>query len=64
MMSKMSRQERRRLGMGLLFASPWIVGFFAFYVYPVILSFYYSLNVYTTFGQPMQWVGLANYVDC
>ena len=49
--------------MGLLFASPWIVGFLAFTVYPVILSFYYSLNVYTTFGQPMQWVGLQNYVD-
>ena len=63
MMSRMSRQERRRLGMGLLFASPWIVGFLAFTVYPVILSFYYSLNVYTTFGQPMQWVGLANYVE-
>lgn len=63
MMRKMSRQERRRLGMGLLFASPWIVGFLAFTVYPVILSFYYSLNVYTTFGQPMQWVGLQNYVD-
>ena len=63
MMSRMSRQERRRLGMGLLFASPWIVGFLVFTVYPVILSFYYSLNVYTTFGQPMQWVGLANYVE-
>ena len=49
--------------MGLLFASPWIVGFLVFTVYPVILSFYYSLNVYTTFGQPMQWVGLQNYVD-
>jgi multiple sugar transport system permease protein len=63
MMSRMSRQERRRLGMGLLFASPWIVGFLAFTVYPVILSFYYSLNVYTTFGQPMHWVGLANYIE-
>ena len=63
MMSRMSRQERRRLGMGLLFASPWIVGFLVFTVYPVIMSFYYSLHVYTTFGQPMQWVGLANYVE-
>jgi multiple sugar transport system permease protein len=49
--------------MGLLFASPWIVGFLGFTVYPVILSFYYSLNVYTTFGQSMQWVGLTNYVE-
>jgi multiple sugar transport system permease protein len=37
--------------------------FLAFTVYPVILSFYYSLNVYTTFGQPMHWVGLANYIE-
>lgn len=63
MISSMSRQERRRLGMGLLFASPWIFGFLGLTVYPVILSFYYSLHVYTTFGQPMQWVGLTNYVE-
>jgi multiple sugar transport system permease protein len=63
MIAKMSRQERRRLGMGLLFASPWIVGFLTFTVYPVILSFYYSLHVYTVFGRPMQWVGLENYVE-
>lgn len=57
----LSRQERRRLRVGLLFALPWIVGFLGFTVYPVIASFYYSLNVYTTFGEPMRWVGFANY---
>ncbi len=59
----LSRQERRRLRVGLLFALPWIVGFLGFTVYPVIASFYYSLNVYTTFGEPMRWVGFANYLD-
>lgn len=59
----LSRQERRRLRVGLLFALPWIVGFLGFTVYPVIESFYYSLNVYTTFGEPMRWVGLANYQE-
>lgn len=59
----LSRQERRRLRVGLLFALPWIVGFLGFTVYPVIASFYYSLNVYTTFGEPMRWVGLANYQE-
>lgn len=49
--------------MGLLFALPWIVGFLGFTLYPVIVSLYYSLNVYTTFGQPMRWVGLANYSE-
>lgn len=59
----LSRQERRRLRVGLLFALPWIVGFLGFTVYPVIASFYYSLNVYTTFGEPMRWVGFANYQE-
>lgn len=59
----MSRQERRRLRVGLLFALPWIIGFLGFTVYPVIASFYYSLNVYTVFGQPLRWVGLANYIQ-
>ncbi len=58
----LSRQELRRLRVGLLFALPWIIGFLSFTVYPIIASFYYSLNVYTTFGQPLQWVGLSNYV--
>jgi multiple sugar transport system permease protein len=51
----------RRFRIGVLFASPWIVGFLALTVYPVIASFYYSLHVYTTFGKDMLWVGLENY---
>jgi multiple sugar transport system permease protein len=58
---RLSRGEWRQLRIGLLCASPWIIGFLAFTVYPVIASFYYSLHVYTTFGQPMRWVGLANF---
>jgi multiple sugar transport system permease protein len=50
-LSQLSRQERRRFRVGLLFALPWIVGFLGFTLYPVIVSLYYSLNVYTTFGQ-------------
>ncbi len=63
MIANISRQERRRLGVGLLFASPWIIGFVTLTVYPVVLSFYYSLHVYTTFGKPMQWVGFTNYTQ-
>ena len=59
----LSRQERRRLRVGLLYASPWIIGFLGFTVYPVVASFYYSLHVFTTFGQPMRWVGLSNYTE-
>lgn len=59
----LSRQERRRLWVGLLFAFPWLVGFVSLTLYPIFASFYYSLHVYTTFGQPMRWVGLANYTE-
>ena len=58
----LTRQERRRLRIGVLFALPWIVGFLSFTVFPVVYSFYYSLNVFTTFGQPLHWVGLSNYI--
>ena len=44
----LTRQERRRLRIGVLFALPWIVGFLSFTVFPVVYSFYYSLNVFTT----------------
>ncbi|MYJ76752.1 MAG: sugar ABC transporter permease [Caldilineaceae bacterium SB0670_bin_27] len=52
----LTRQERRRLRIGLLFALPWIFGFASFTIFPVAYSFYYSLNVFTTFGQPLHWV--------
>ena len=54
----LSRQEFRRLRIGLLFALPWIIGFVILTVTPVVASFYYSLNVFTTFGQPLRWAGI------
>ena len=58
----LTRQEFRRLRIGLLFALPWLIGFVSLTVSPVVASFYYSLNVFTTFDQPLRWVGLSNYV--
>jgi multiple sugar transport system permease protein len=46
--------------MGLLFASPWIIGFLCFTLYPVIASFYYSLTTFNVFQAP-KYVGLGNY---
>jgi multiple sugar transport system permease protein len=43
-----------------LFMSPWIIGFFAFILYPMLASLYYSFTHFDLFSQP-QWVGLANY---
>jgi multiple sugar transport system permease protein len=55
-----TKQDRRRLAVGLLFASPWILGFLAFTLYPTISSFYYSLTDFSLIKPPV-WVGLANY---
>ena len=57
------RRRRRRWrsrGVVLLFMSPWIVGFFAFTLYPTIASLYYSFTHYSLVDQPT-WVGLDNY---
>src|SRR5688500_15370173 len=53
-------QERRRLVTGLLFISPWILGFLAFQVYPFFASLYYSFTFYSVLGSP-KWIGLQNY---
>jgi multiple sugar transport system permease protein len=60
---RMNPREWRNLRTGLLFASPWVVGFLGFTLYPIISSFIYSLNVFTILGQSMRWVGLANYKE-
>jgi multiple sugar transport system permease protein len=55
-----TKQDRRRLITGLLFASPWIVGFLGFTLLPTISSFYYSLTEFSLIKPPV-WLGLANY---
>lgn len=55
-----SRKERHYVYLGLAFASPWIIGFLAFTVYPFFGSLYLSLTEYDLFSPP-QWVGLQNY---
>jgi multiple sugar transport system permease protein len=52
--------ERRHLRNGLLFASPYLIGFLAFTLYPLIASFYYSCCNYNVISPPV-WVGLENY---
>jgi len=53
-------QDRRNLRNGLLFASPWIVGFLVFTAYPLVASLYYSCCAYSGLNTP-HWVGLSNY---
>ncbi|CAM4106021.1 sugar ABC transporter permease [Paenibacillus alkaliterrae] len=51
---------RKDLLNGLLFISPWIVGFLCFTLYPLVSSFYYSLTDYDIINPPV-FVGLENY---
>jgi multiple sugar transport system permease protein len=47
---------------GLLFASPWIVGFAIFNVYPLASSLYYSFTSYHITGSPY-WIGWGNFQE-
>tara|TARA_B100000029_G_C17400657_1_gene896921 strand:- start:6 stop:881 length:876 start_codon:yes stop_codon:yes gene_type:complete len=44
----------------LIFLSPWIIGFFAFGLYPLFISLYYSFCQYDILQIPM-FIGLENY---
>jgi len=57
---RMTRKERRNLAVGLLFISPWLVGFLVFLVYPIYYTIRISFTRYTGFGEP-EWIGLDNY---
>ncbi len=58
----MTGQEKHNLRVGLLFISPWIIGFLAFCVYPVLSSLYFSLCDYSVLS-PAVFIGLQNYRD-
>src|ERR1700724_4220395 len=53
-------RDFRNLLLGLLFISPWIIGFFLFLVYPVLSNFHLGMTQYSGFGLP-EWIGFANY---
>jgi len=57
-----SRWTRRNTITGLLFVSPWLLGFLVFELYPIVASGYYSLTKYSM-TQPPEWVGLQNYIE-
>jgi multiple sugar transport system permease protein len=54
------RSAWRRQLLALAFMSPWIIGFCAFFVYPVVSSLYFSFTEYDILTDPV-WVGLDNY---
>ncbi|MCG3123690.1 MAG: Lactose transport system permease protein LacF [Phycisphaerales bacterium] len=60
--SQGSLQVGREVGVlrGLLWASPWLVGFIAFMAVPVGMSLYYSFTDYNLVQRPV-FIGLENY---
>jgi ABC-type sugar transport system permease subunit len=58
-LSPLARREAR---WGLIFLSPWIVGFFAFLLIPMIATFLFTFtNISLQQAQPLRFVGLDNY---
>ena len=55
------RQRTRDFIKGMLFVSPWIVGFIGFTIYPILASLYYSFMHYDIV-RPARFIGLANYI--
>jgi multiple sugar transport system permease protein len=56
------RKDFRNLRLGLLFISPWIVGFFLFLLYPLFSNFHLGMTDYSGFGEPA-WIGFKNYQE-
>ena len=58
----MSPLERRKLTVGLLFSSPWLIGLSVFLIYPLLAALYYSLCDYSVLLPPV-FVGFDNYIE-
>ena len=58
----LTRRQMQQLRLGLLFASPWIVGLLVFNVYPICASLYLSFTSYDLINAP-RFIGLSNYHD-
>lgn len=52
----------RKSWLGYLFISPWLIGFFAFALFPFVASIYLSFTYYDIISAP-EWVGIANYQE-
>src|SRR5258705_2496679 len=62
---RVSVHTRRQRSYGLLFLLPWIIGFFAFQLLPILFTFFLSFTDYTGSTEfklgNFNFVGLANY---
>ncbi|MEM7131882.1 MAG: sugar ABC transporter permease [Chloroflexota bacterium] len=56
----MTQREWRNQILGLLFISPWLIGFLLLALIPLIMSLYYGFTRYDLIGEA-RWIGLGNY---
>lgn len=59
---KKQRSVKGATIVGLLFASPWLIGLLVFYAYPLISSMYFSFTNYSIL-QPGTFIGFENYKE-
>ena len=59
--SSLSRMRRRETIEGVLYLSPWIIGFIVFVLGPLIASIYLSFTKYNVL-RPPQFIGFQNFV--
>lgn len=57
----MTRFRRQETLEGVLYLSPWAIGFLAFVAGPILASFYLSFTKYNVLTEP-EFIGLRNYV--
>ena len=58
---KKVRKLPRNWKWGVAFITPWIIGFLAFQLYPLLASLYYSFTDFSVLADG-KWVGVENYV--
>jgi multiple sugar transport system permease protein len=56
----MRAKDARQVAKGLAFLSPWLIGFLAFTLLPIVLAFYYSFCEFSLLKAPL-FVGADNY---
>ncbi|WP_374987749.1 carbohydrate ABC transporter permease [Paenibacillus sp. R14(2021)] len=58
----MNRKLRSNALAGFLFISPWLIGFLFLNLWPMLMSFYYSLTDFSLLSPP-KWIGFQNFMS-
>ena len=59
---KKIKKYPRNYKWGILFISPWLVGFFGLQLYPLLQSLYYSFTDFSILSDG-KWIGIINYAE-